>query len=790
VPIRDWEDKFESLKSKLLHAFGLYFPNYDLEFLIRTDASHYAFGAVLLQILVVDGIKIYQPIAFGSYKFSEAAVRWDTHKKELYAIFYFITVKWSFYLTGKTFTIETDHANLRYMESSDNAMVTRWRIALQNFSFLLRHIPGRENEVADWLSRDVAMFNCFFDLDAFTDVDEVLMERTVDLVPDIPDKVYDLMRWEPDLMVLSPLEDTLSLINSDSLNDFFKSLHNARVGHWGPTRMFQNANRQMPGHGVPLRLFKEFVASCSFCQKERLDLNDRLIGIMKNKKVPNAYSAVGIDNVTITPKDINGMMGLCVIMNLYTHYVKLYPYATISAKHTTNSLIDFFSTIGVCDTIYSDLGSDYTSNMVSDLTKWLGSKHLFALVGRHQSNGVERQIKEVTRHLRYLVNEEAIKDIWSEPSVLCCIEYIINSAPHSENGTPSDNLSPYALTFGTLYLDKFKFSYKADMEFKSEHIKDLNENFRVLHEATSKFQRDLTLSRKKDHAASAHLNVGDLVLRYVKKPFRDAKLNCLNKGPYRVISIKENAIDVKHLAYGSITSIHIEELSIFAGTEEEAHELAHLDADHFYVMAIIEYLGDVTEPDSLFFKVLYKDNDVAYVQYEKDPSIAETYAFNSFTEKGNNELLIFKEIISSQQRNYMEMINLDKERIYFPGEEGLTKLRFFNHDWVIALSLYNENREDDLVRTSLLDLVKMTQKEHLIRYKILSIKRKKNKCEYEIGIPIFEKYSFIADNYWLHAFVLDYDSKKHLLIDYDTIHLYPTLKKAFKDKFLPGREVV
>jgi len=208
---------------------------------------------------------------------------------------------------------------------------------------------------------------------------------------------------------------------------------------------------------------------------------------MKNKKVPNAYSAVGIDNVTITPKDINGMMGLCVIMNLYTHYVKLYPYATISAKHTTNSLIDFFLTIGVCDTIYSDLGSDYTSNMVSDLTKWLGSKHLFALVGRHQSNGVERQIKEVTRHLRYLVNEEAIKDKWSEPSVLCCIEYIINSAPHSENGTPSDNLSPYALTFGTLYLDKFKFSYKADMEFKSEHIKDLNENFRVLHEATSKF---------------------------------------------------------------------------------------------------------------------------------------------------------------------------------------------------------------------------------------------------------------------------------------------------------------
>jgi hypothetical protein len=84
----------------------------------------------------------------------------------------------------------------------------------------------------------------------------------------------------------------------------------------------------------------------------------------------------------------------------------------------------------------------------------------------------------------------------------------------------------------------------------------------------------------------------------------------------------------------------------------------------------------------------------------------------------------------------------------------------------------------------------MTQKEHLVRFKILSVKRKRNKCEYEIAIPIFEKYSFIADNYWLHAFVLEFDSKKHLLVDAESIHLYPNLRKAFKDKFLPGREVV
>ena len=87
------------------------------------------------------------------------------------------------------------------------------------------------------------------------------------------------------------------------------------------------------------------------------------------------------------------------------------------------------------------------------------------------------------------------------------------------------------------------------MDFKSHHIQELNENFKTLHEAAYKYQKDLTLSRKKNHIPSAHLLVGDFVLRFVKKPFREAKLSCLNKGPYEVTGIKENAIAIQHLAY-------------------------------------------------------------------------------------------------------------------------------------------------------------------------------------------------------------------------------------------------
>lgn len=153
------------------------------------------------------------------------------------------------------------------------------------------------------------------DYQASTNLEHDLLMRNTD------DKPHLIEDEEDDVEnVFTPLEETpaLSLVRSDRLDEFFKSLDNARVGHWGPSRMFQMANRQMPDHGFPLRLLKEFVSSCINCQKERLDLNDRLTGIMKNKKVPNAYSAIGMDNLTVTPRDMNGMIGLCNYEFIYT----------------------------------------------------------------------------------------------------------------------------------------------------------------------------------------------------------------------------------------------------------------------------------------------------------------------------------------------------------------------------------------------------------------------------------------------------------------------------------------
>jgi hypothetical protein len=72
----------------LSEACELFFPDYDLVWILRTDASEVGVGYVLFQVYVNDeGENVHQPLAFGSQKFSDQAAKWHTYEKEAYAIF-------------------------------------------------------------------------------------------------------------------------------------------------------------------------------------------------------------------------------------------------------------------------------------------------------------------------------------------------------------------------------------------------------------------------------------------------------------------------------------------------------------------------------------------------------------------------------------------------------------------------------------------------------------------------------------------------------------------------------
>jgi hypothetical protein len=130
----DYRFIFEGFKAKLKYSMALFFPDFTLDWILRTDASDLGYGGVLYQVYIdSDGKKVYQPLKFMSQKFSDPATRWDTFTQECYAIFACIK-ECEYLLRGKPFVIETGHNNLLWLEASQVPKIIRQYLYIRTFT--------------------------------------------------------------------------------------------------------------------------------------------------------------------------------------------------------------------------------------------------------------------------------------------------------------------------------------------------------------------------------------------------------------------------------------------------------------------------------------------------------------------------------------------------------------------------------------------------------------------------------------------------------------------------------
>ena len=142
---------FVTLKKLLCSPPVLRSPDFTKPFVLQTDASDIAVGAVLSQ---QDESGHDHPVAYFSRKLLPREVRYSTVEKECLAI-RLATHAFRVYLLGREFVIETDHRSLEWLDrlKENNARLTRWSLALQPFSFSVVYRPGLKNGNADALSR-------------------------------------------------------------------------------------------------------------------------------------------------------------------------------------------------------------------------------------------------------------------------------------------------------------------------------------------------------------------------------------------------------------------------------------------------------------------------------------------------------------------------------------------------------------------------------------------------------------------------------------------------------------
>ena len=131
----------------------LILPTLNKTFVVQTDASNVGIAGVLLQ--QHEG-KLH-PVAYVSRKLLERETRYSTIEKECLAIVWTLK-KLDRYLWGQKFILQTDHKPLTFLNSAmfKNNRILGWSLALQGYAFHVKEIAGKDNILADILSRSAS----------------------------------------------------------------------------------------------------------------------------------------------------------------------------------------------------------------------------------------------------------------------------------------------------------------------------------------------------------------------------------------------------------------------------------------------------------------------------------------------------------------------------------------------------------------------------------------------------------------------------------------------------------
>jgi transposase InsO family protein len=167
----DEDAAFRQIKKALTSTPLLHLPDFSRDFVVQTDASATAMGAVLSQYFPASTAPVAtaggsqqsassnqqlseRPVYYASKTLSAAQRHYHATERECLAVKWAITL-FRPYLLGRHFTVYTDHTALRWLfaHKDPSSKLIRWILHLQEYAFDILSRPGKENANADALSR-------------------------------------------------------------------------------------------------------------------------------------------------------------------------------------------------------------------------------------------------------------------------------------------------------------------------------------------------------------------------------------------------------------------------------------------------------------------------------------------------------------------------------------------------------------------------------------------------------------------------------------------------------------
>ncbi|KAL0319962.1 UNVERIFIED_CONTAM: Retrovirus-related Pol polyprotein from transposon.6 [Sesamum radiatum] len=417
-------------------------PDFTQPFQVTTDASQIAIGAVLSQAC--------RPIAFFSKKMSSRMQSASAYEREMFAITEAVR-KWRHYLLGRKFHIFTDQQSLRSLltQTVQTPAQHKWLSKLLGFDYEIFYTPGKENVVADALSRHSDA--CLSSFLAVSTATSALLQELRDFYSSHPAGVSLLqtIRHSPSSRLVFSDAHGLVLLDNHLFIPLETGLRPTLLSEFhcsplGVTRACVRLCSRLAASFFWPKMrsdVKAFVLRCSTCQTSKYS-TQRPIGTLQPLPVPQrVWDDLSMDFITHLPLSHGKSVIWVVVDRLtkYAHFIGLPPRFSASSLAGTFA-VEIYRLHSMPRSIVSDRDPLFLSTFWCELFRLSGTRLAFSSAYHPQSDGQTEVLNRVLEtYLRCFVNEEPC--LWFR--FLHLAEFWYNSSHHSSIG-----MSPFHALYG------------------------------------------------------------------------------------------------------------------------------------------------------------------------------------------------------------------------------------------------------------------------------------------------------------------------------------------------------